>query len=68
MIETINRRFCDICKKPMVRKIGKLYFYMPVRDYMGDFAAGESLDYNDVCEDCCKKIDKLIADLIKGKA
>ena len=41
---------------------------MPVRDYMGDFAAGESLDYNDVCEDCCKKIDKLIADLIKGKA
>ena len=65
MTEEIKRRFCDICKKPMEKKIGKLHFYMPIRDYMGNFCAGENLNYEDVCEDCCKKIDKFIVDLIK---
>lgn len=63
MIMTIEKRICDVCKKE-------------VQDFAGTFFLRYTTDghimkkdvrimRNDICIDCCKKLDKLIMEALK---
>lgn len=55
----IEKRICDFCKKEMRGCCGSLSLKYSLVDYAGNgFPAG--LKYDDVCEDCCKNIEKAI--------
>ena len=61
---TTTTVYCDICKKETKRSFARLYFKHPVKDYIGNECATYLLNYKDVCEECSKKIDNFLEEII----
>ena len=64
---TINtvKRFCDVCGKEVGEcdSFGKLKFHYSEKDWAGNGApAGRDID--DICLDCCRKLDHAICDTL----
>ena len=60
MRETIEKITCDCCCKEMQRGFGFFKLNFPVRDYLGNQCAMQDIEYKDLCEDCCKKLETVI--------
>jgi hypothetical protein len=64
MIETIQRKVCDMCKKEVEDFAGSLSLDYSDCDYTGcGYPAGLKLE--DLCIDCCRKLDKAIMKIVK---
>lgn len=57
-----EKLFCDVCKKEIVDSSGNLHFSHNVKDYLGNDCARREIIFNDICYDCCKKLDDVIVD------
>ena len=64
MEKTIVIRTCDVCGKEVEDLPGTLQFKYSDSDYTGcGYPAG--IKYEDICIDCCRKLDKVISDFAK---
>lgn len=64
MIETIERKVCDVCKKEVKNFYGSLLLRYSDKDYTGcGYPAG--IERRDICIDCCRKLDKVIETTLK---
>ena len=64
MIKTIEKKICDVCKQEVKDFAGSLFLKYSDKNFTGcDFPV--EFEYNDVCIDCCRKIDKFITSSIK---
>ena len=64
MIETIERKICDVCKKEVKDFAGSLELKYSDCDYTGCGFPAE-ISRKDICRDCCRKLDKLITEALK---
>ena len=61
MVEHINIRKCDICKKEMHGENGSLQFYWKPTGWLFRANGPAGIVIPDICQDCSKKIsDSLI--------
>lgn len=67
MIETIEKKICDVCKKEVENFYGSLSLKYSDRDYTG-CGYPVRIECKDVCIECCRKIDKVIAKALKELA
>lgn len=65
MTTTVVKRICDVCKKEVKVFAGSLHLEYSDRDYTG-CGYPASIICEDVCLDCCRKLDKAIMEVIKG--
>lgn len=59
MIETIERKVCDVCKKEVKYFSGSLVLDYSDSDYTG-CGYPVKIECKDICIDCCRKLDKVI--------
>lgn len=64
MIKTAEIRICDICKKEVKGFAGSLHLEYSDHDYTG-CGYPASIIREDVCLDCCRKLDKAITEVIR---
>lgn len=64
MIETIERKICDVCKKEVKSFAGSLVLNYSDSDYTG---CGYSvrIERKEICVDCCRKLNKVIEEALK---
>lgn len=67
MIEMIERRLCDVCKKEVERFAGSLVLDYSDSDYTG-YGYPVKIERKDICIDCCRKLDKVITKALEELA
>ena len=64
MIETVERRICDVCKKEVKDFAGSLDLKYSDSDYTG-CGFPVRIERKEVCIDCCRKFEKVIGQFLK---
>ena len=65
MIETIEKRICDVCKKEVTNFYGSLVLDYSDSDYTG-CGYPVKIERKEICIDCCRKLNKVIEEALKG--
>lgn len=67
MIETIERKICDVCKKEVERFKGSLVLDYSDSDYAGcDYPV--KIERKDICINCCRDLEKVITKALEELA
>lgn len=64
MIETVERRICDVCKKEVKSFAGSLDLKYSDSDYTG-CGFPVRIERKEVCIDCCRKLEKVIGQVLE---
>lgn len=64
MIEHINIRKCDICKKEMNDENGSLQFYWRPAGWLFRANGPAGILLTDICQDCSKEINNSLTETI----
>ena len=67
MIETIEKRICDVCKKEVEDFCGSLALDYSDIDYTG-CGFPVKIERNDICIDCCRELKKVIVKALEDLA
>lgn len=67
MIEMIEKRICDVCKKEVKNFYGSLVLDYSDSDYTG-CGYPVKIERKEICIDCCRKLNKVIEETLKGLA
>jgi hypothetical protein len=67
MIKTVEKRICDVCKREVQEFVGTLSFKYETSNVSSTLAlkyrpniVSARIVRDDICADCCKKLEKLI--------
>lgn len=64
MIETIEKKICDVCKKEVENFYGSLSLKYSDHDYTG-CGYPVKVECKDVCIKCCRELNKVIEEVIQ---
>lgn len=64
MIETIERKICDVCKREVNYFSGSLMLNYSDSDYTG-CGYPVRIERKEICIECCRKLDKAIVKALK---
>lgn len=67
MIETIERRICDVCKREVKGFVGSLVLDYSDSDYTG-CGYPVKIERKDICINCCWKLDEVITKALEELA
>lgn len=67
MIEMIERRLCDVCKKEVERFAGSLVLDYSDSDYTG-CGYPVKIERKDICINCCRMLEEVIAKTLEELA
>ena len=63
MIETIERRICDVCRKEVKAFAGSLELRYVETGCLGAYPT--EIVQEDICIDCCRKLDNAISGVLR---
>lgn len=64
MIETIERRICDVCKREVKHFSGSLVLDYSDSDWTG-YGYPVKVEHKEICIDCCRKLEEVITKVLK---
>ena len=67
MIETIERKICDVCKREVKGFAGSLVLDYSDSDYTG-YGYPVKIERKEICTDCCRKLNKVITKALEELA
>lgn len=67
MIETFERKICDVCKREVKRFAGSLVLDYSDSDYTG-YGYPVKIERKDICIDCCRKLNEVITKALEELA
>ena len=64
MIEMIERKICDVCKREVKSFAGSLILKYSESDYTG-CGFPVKIERKEICIDCCRKLNEAITEVLK---